>query len=99
MVNPPLVTPDGQTTAPLAEVTASKKKSAFSFKWRSYNAENLNAVEMPNAGGPYSDIDHEVQSWDRFNFSYNVTDNVSVSLMPRFFTLILATETELKAPV
>ena len=66
---------------PVSQAQPSEKKSAFSFKYRSYNAENLDALEMPNDPSK----DHEVQAWDRFNFTYAVNDTVSVSVMPQVY--------------
>jgi hypothetical protein len=55
-------------------------ESPWGFKWRTYNAVDMNALE--NYG---TSRDYTIRAWERVNLSYNINPDVSVILMPQFY--------------
>jgi len=78
-------------STPVSTAASSTKKSPFGFKYQSYNAMDLSTLEGDRHNGGLKDIngnpmlDGELRAWDRFNFSYSLSPNISVSIMPQLY--------------
>jgi hypothetical protein len=71
------LTPVQSVKASASDVKKVAKKSPFSFKYRSYNAMDMDVVENKNPNG-----DREIRAWDRFGLSYSFNDDISFTLEP-----------------
>ena len=59
----------------------------FHFRWRSYNAMDLDAAEGAtgaHAGSSPSPVDREMRAWERIDLRYSFDEVLSFAIMPQF---------------
>jgi hypothetical protein len=83
-VNPIL---GGNTSAIAPNLTAKIKKEEkaeeevkWTVKLRSYNAEDLNALENYGATRDYT-----IRAWERLNIDYHITKSIWIGIMPQYY--------------